>query len=153
MGTVWYDHRADGTLHAHFSVTGSSGPVAEMDPQIVSQWTDVAALRERSYGMRIVVHSRCDLPDLSDLPDLPLSLPFSLVGSTIRSETRSLLCASTARDRGRHWPSRRHLEAICPSLKSPRVRPNLPPRAPSLHHAPYPTQFAANFPLISVSSS
>ena len=69
----WYDHRADGTLHGIWRhLAGSEwASGGHGSPALRLRWTDVAALRRHSTGMRIVARSR------SDLPDLPSRLPFS----------------------------------------------------------------------------
>jgi hypothetical protein len=53
--TVWYDHRADGTNHGIFKLLAASGPVTENEsPNLIMQWTNVAALWVHSYDMRKV---------------------------------------------------------------------------------------------------
>jgi hypothetical protein len=120
--------------------------------QFGRRWTNVAALRARSHGMRAAVRSR------RGLLDLPL-----LVMSKIRYQTRSLFAGfylCTVHDYGRHWLLEASWKRSAPT-KSPKRPPQSALREPrhllhlhpALYPTHYPTQFEAHFHFISISSS
>jgi hypothetical protein len=102
-------------LHCVFFPSPSVvGQWRRWNPKFVLLWTNVAALRVRSYGMRTAVRSWRDLPAVS----------CQRLGMRLEGLCVLLLC-----DYGRHWL----LEASWKRstfAKSPRVHPNLPSASP-----------------------
>lgn len=121
--------------------------------QFSRRWTNVAALRARSHGMRAAVRSR------RGLLDLPFSsCRFCLSCQRLGIRLEAFLPASTVHDYfyGRHWLLEASWKRSAPT-KSPKRPPQSALREPRhllhLHPALYPTQFEANFHFISLSSS